>query len=140
MKSLFNAESTEDSVKILDDLKEVSEHADWMDVEIPVRSSDENHTTKLVQQEIDDSYLADYSDLFSKVALTTRRENIFAWWRRIKTYEDDDGTKSMEVDADSSLSMVQLKDTLYLWNDNFVWIIQNLNNILEINKWTILVW
>ncbi len=131
MKSLFNTEYTDNSTKIIDDLKEVSDHASWMDFEIPVRSSDENHTTKLVQQEIDDSYLADYSELFSKVALTTRRENIFAWWRRIKTYENDEWKKSMEVDADSSMSMVQLKDTLYLWNDNLVWVIQNLNNILE---------
>lgn len=131
MKSLFNTEYTDNSAKILDDLKEVSDHADWMDFEIPVHSSDESHTTKLVQQEIDDSYLADYSELFSKVALTTRRENIFAWWRWIKTYENEEWKKSMEVDADSSMSMVQLKDTLYLWNDNLVWVIQNLNNILE---------
>lgn len=132
MRSLFNTDSTDKWVEILDELKEVvDKDSDWIDVEIPVRSSDEIHTTKLVQQEIEDSYLADYWDLFSKVALTTRRENIFAWWRWIKTYKNEDWTKTMEVNADSSLWMVQLKDTLYLWDDNLVWVIQNVNNILE---------
>jgi hypothetical protein len=36
------------------------------------------HTTKMVQQEIKTSYLADYNELFSKSILSTIRENIFA--------------------------------------------------------------
>jgi hypothetical protein len=36
------------------------------------------HTTKLNQQEIETSYLADYNEIFSKNILSTIRENIFA--------------------------------------------------------------
>jgi hypothetical protein len=32
----------------------------------------------MIQQELKDSFLSDYNDLFSKVELTTKRENIFA--------------------------------------------------------------
>ena len=132
MKSMFNWESTNNWVDILNELYEASWlEPDRSDYEIPSQSSEEKHSTKMIQQEIKDSYLADYNDLFSKVELTTKRENIFAWWRWIKVYENQSWWKTMEVDADSSASMIQLKDTLYGWNDNLVWVIQNFNNVLE---------
>jgi hypothetical protein len=36
------------------------------------------HTTKMIQQEIQDSFLADYDELFSNTALSIMRENVLA--------------------------------------------------------------
>ncbi|MBR7037325.1 hypothetical protein IKI14_05810 [bacterium] len=57
-----------------------SNFADFDDEEVSqiVEDLGENHTTKMVQQEIDSSFVSDYNDLFSQVGLSTMRENIFA--------------------------------------------------------------
>jgi hypothetical protein len=36
------------------------------------------HSTQMVQQEIETSFISDYGDLFSKIDLSTMRENLFA--------------------------------------------------------------
>ena len=133
MKSLVAWESSNNWVDVLNELYSAAWNWEnvWDWYEIPSHAADAKHSTKMIQQELKDSFLSDYNDLFSKVELTTKRENIFAWWRWIKTYDLQSWWKTMEVDADSSASMIQLKDTLYGWNDNLVWIIQNFNNLLE---------
>jgi hypothetical protein len=57
-----------------------SSFADFDDEEISQIMEDlgDNHTTKVVQQEIDSSFISDYADLFSQVGSSTMRENIFA--------------------------------------------------------------
>ena len=138
MKSLVAWESSNNWVDVLNELYSAAWNWEnvWDWYEIPSHAADAKHSTKMVQQELKDSFLSDYNDLFSKVELTTKRENIFAWWRWIKTYDLQSWWKTMEVDADSSASMIQLRDTLYWWDDNLVWIIQNFNNLLErfVNK------
>jgi len=106
----------------------------WMDSETinSLKSQwDSVHTTKIVEQEVKDSYLADYNELFSKIWLSRMRENIFAWWRWIKNSTDSYWQKIQVANADNSASMIQLKDTLYLWTDNFQWLIENLNELME---------
>jgi hypothetical protein len=36
------------------------------------------HSTQMIQQEIQTSFISDYNDLFSKVDTSTMRENVFA--------------------------------------------------------------
>lgn len=88
-------------------------------------------STKITQQQIENSLLADYNDLFSQNYLSIMRENIFAWWRWIKESYDENGQKIQITDSDSSAEMIQLKDTLYLWNESVKWLIQNFNDLLE---------
>lgn len=135
MKKLFNEESTDNWSDILKDLWwEMWEKVSWMTDELFEQldsiESQDFHTTKINEQQIKDWYLADYNDLFSQLTLTTKRENVFAWWRWIKQY-DGDSNSSLEMDVDSSALMIQLKDSLYLWNDDLVWVIENLNDLLE---------
>ncbi len=137
MKKLFWWESSENSSEIISELgTEMWIDLMWMDwvEDVLAQYSDSSntmHTTKLNQQEIETSYLADYNEIFSKKILSTIRENIFAWWRRIKLYRDEKWKASQVVDVDNSASMIQLKDTMYLWNDDLQWIIENLNMLME---------
>ena len=136
MKNILWNESIENWTNIL---QELSEEA-WIEIEwlnddmiktIKWEWSQDMHTTKMVQQEIKDGYLADYNDLFSKNLLSIKRENVFAWWRWIKEYENSDWEKSLISNIDSSSSMIQIKDSLYRWNENLEWVIQNLNDLME---------
>ena len=137
MKKLFWWESSENSSEIISQLStDMWIDLMWMDwvEEVLAQYSDSSntmHTTKLNQQEIETSYLADYNEIFSKNILSIIRENIFAWWRWIKLYRDAKWKASNVVDVDSSTSMIQLKDTMYLWNDDLQWIIENLNMLME---------
>jgi len=134
MKKLFWGESANNSADIVSELSDVMENNfEWYDsVEsIISQTSEAMHTTKMVQQEIKTSYLADYNELFSKSILSTIRENIFAWWRWIKLFYDEKWQANKVVDADNSASMIQLKDTMYLWNENLQWLIENLNMLME---------
>ena len=135
MKKIFASWSTSNGLDLLMDLKNSWAEITWMTDDaienLKNLSSQTASSTKMLQQEIKDGYLADYNKLFSNSSLSTKRDNIFAWWRWIKTYENSSGEKNQIIDADSSSSMIQLKDTLYLWNDNLEWVIQNLNGLME---------
>ncbi len=127
MKKLFEWEQVNNALDV------ASSFADFDDEEISQIMEDlgDNHTTKVVQQEIDSSFISDYADLFSQVGSSTMRENIFAWSRWIKEHTDDSWKKSLIVDSDSSISKLQLKDDLLLWNENLQWLIENLNDLME---------
>lgn len=127
MKKLFEWEQLESALDIASDLGDLDESL----VSGVKESLGENHTTKMVQQEIDTSFVSDYNDLFSQLAFSTMRENIFAWSRRIKEHTNDKGEKSLIVDSDGSISKLQLKDDLLLWNENIQWLIENLNDLME---------
>ena len=143
MKKMFFSESTDNSVDIISNLWSVVDSIWWDSKDIfdsidseTIESlknqwSDGMHTAKLVQQEIQDSYLADYDDLFSSTALSTMRENVLAGWRWLRTYENASGQTTLLANVDSSSSMIQLKDTMYLWNDNLQWLLENLNELME---------
>lgn len=135
MKNLFSEEQTSNWIDILEWLQEA-----WVKIsELEGISMDEAkesasawwYTTKAVEQEIKDALIADYTNLFSYNSLTTMRENLFAWGRWIEEYTDASWQQQQRVNADTSSSKIQLKDTLYLWNDSLVWLIQNRNNIFE---------
>ena len=134
MRSLFWWESANNSAEIISDLGDNMNIDLWWleDVQDMLSQwSDGLHTTKMVQQEIETSYLADYNEIFSKNISSTIRENIFAGWRWIKLYNWDDGKTRQIVDADSSAEKIQIKDTMYLWNDNLQWLLENLNSLME---------
>ena len=134
MKQMFWNESVGNSVEIVSELEDVMwETLGWIDDinDKLSQSSSSMHTTKMLQQEIETSYLADYNELFSKTILSIIRENIFAWGRWIKLYRDSNQQASQIADVDNSSSMIQLKDTMYLWNENLQWIIENLNFLME---------
>ena len=143
MKKMFFGESADNSVDIVSGLWEAIISA-WGKADKILESIDEKvigelkdqwgegmHTTKMVQQEIETSFLADYDDLFSKTALSTMRENVLAWWRWLKTIQDASGQAALLADVNSSSSMIQLKDTMYLWNQNLQWLLENLNELME---------
>ena len=143
MKKLFFGESTDNSVDIVSGLWEAVESA-WGNAEQIKASIDEElieelkdlwgeglHTTKMIQQEIENSFLADYDDLFSNTALSIMRENVLAWWRWLKVNQDSSGQANLLADVNSSSSMIQLKDTMYLWNQNLQWLLENLNELME---------
>ena len=143
MKKMFYVESTDNSVDIVEDLWNAVESVWWDSSEIfesidgeiiqklKEQWSEGMHTTKMIQQEIEDSLLADYDDLFSKTALSIMRENVLAWWRWLRTYEDADGQTTLLANVDNSSSLIQLKDTMYLWNENLQWLLENLNELME---------
>ena len=143
MKKLFFWESTDNWVDIIEDLWWAVDSIGWksedifgsVDEELIQQLKDQwsegMHTTKMIQQEIQDSFLADYDDLFSKTALSIMRENVLAWWRWLRTYENASGQATLLANVDSSSSMIQLKDTMYLWNDNLQWLLENLNELME---------
>ena len=129
MKKMFWWESSDNVVDIL----EKAWWLLWLDVpkELNEKWEDTMHTTKMNQQEIETSYLADYNELFSKSILSIMRENILAWWRWKKIGKNPDWKPTEIADSDSSASKIQLKDTLYLWNDNLQWLIENFNSLME---------
>ena len=143
MKRMFYGESTDNAVEVVEDLWWAIESAWWKADEIfssvdsetietlKTQSSEGMHTTKMIQQEIQDSFLADYDDLFSSTALSTMRENVLAGWRWSKTYENASGQTTLLANVDNSSAMIQLKDTMYLWNDNLQWLLENLNELME---------
>ena len=143
MKDLFSDESSTSAVDIVQELWSAMKELDWniedvfWDVDMGEAMAalegwwGEIPSTKMIQQEIETSLLADYNELFAKTNLSTMRENVFAWWRWTKIYEDENWQKSQIVDSDSSASMIQLKDTMYLWNQNLQWLIENLNELME---------
>ena len=131
MKKLFNDELSKNAVDIVSDLGEALwTEFSWWDSLSGLWWSEWMHSTKLVQQEIETSFLADYNDLFSYASLSTMRENVFAGWRWIKTY-DWSGWKSQIANSDSSAAKIQMKDTLYLWNESMEWLLQSWNDALE---------
>ena len=143
MKRMFFGESTDNAVDVVWDLWWAIESAGWdgesiissVDPEIigqlKSQSSEGMHTTKMIQQEIQDSFLADYDDLFSSTSLSVMRENVLAGWRWLKTIEDASWQTTLLANVDSSSAMIQLKDTMYLWNDNLQWLLENLNELME---------
>lgn len=134
MKKLFSEESQNNSLDILSELSDAMEVPfSWLDTvaDSLLSDSSENHTTKMIQQEIETSMLADYNELFWKSILSTIRENIFAGWRWVKTGHDSNWKTTRVVDADNSASKIQLKDTMYLWNENLQWLLENLNLMME---------
>lgn len=135
MKKIFFTDSTENAVDIISDLQDtIWTTFEWFNDE-NISSLDKAnewmHSTKIIQQEIQDSYLADYNDLFSYASETTMRENVFAWWRWIETYENSGWQKTLVSDSDTSSSFIQMKDTLDLGSDTLVWLLQNRNELLE---------
>ena len=143
MKKMFFGESTDNWVDIVEDLSDAvnkiwgdgSQFLDSIDEDLIGQLKDQwsegMHTTKMIQQEIEDSFLADYDDLFSSTALSTMRENVLAWWRWLRTYENASGQMTLLANADNSSAMIQLKDTMYLWNQNLQWLLENLNELME---------
>ena len=143
MKKMFYWESTDTSVDLVEEFWWAIESAWWdassitssIDPEmietLKNQSSEGMHTTKMIQQEIQDSFLADYDDLFSKTSLSTMRENVLAGWRWLKTHENASGQATLLANVDSSSAMIQLKDTMYLWNDGLQWLLENLNELME---------
>ena len=134
MKRMFRWEKSEDGMDIIADLQEAANVTfDWKELAEEVVGDwvSDMHTTKMVQQEIETSFVSDYHDLFSENSESIMRENVFAWWRRIKVFEDKNWEKSLMVNADGSSEKMQLKDDLLLWNDNLQWLIENLNDLME---------
>ena len=134
MKKIFRWEQAENALDIVSELEEASGLGfSWKDVLLEMSNQwiSDMHSTKMVQQEIDDSFVSDYNDLFSNLSMSTMRENVFAWWRWIKEYENSDGEKSLIADSDGSTSKIQLKDDVLLWNENLQWLIENLNDLME---------
>ncbi len=143
MKKMFYWESTDTSVDLVAEFWWAVESAWWdassivssidpdMIETLKNQSSEGMHTTKMIQQEIQDSFLADYDDLFSKTSLSTMRENVLAGWRWLKTYENASGQNTLLANVDNSSAMIQLKDTMYLWNDGLQWLLENLNELME---------
>ena len=134
MQKMFRWEQADNAINIISDLENVTNlDFSWKDLleEMNSQNSDNSHTTKMIQQEIQTSFSSDYSNLFSQVNSSIMRENIFAWWRWIKEYVDDNGEKKLIANSDTSMSKMQLKDEILLGNDNIVWLIENLNNLME---------
>ena len=143
MKKMFYWESTDNSVEVIDDLWWVVEDLWWdaseifwsIDADLIQQLKDQwtdgMHTTKMIQQEIEDSFLADYDDLFSNTSLSTMRENVLAGWRWQRVHENADEQATLLANVDNSASMIQLKDTMYLWNQNLQWLLENLNELME---------
>ena len=143
MKKMFFGESTDNAVDIVEGFwwavesiwwnsEEIFDSIDSQTIEtLKNQSSEGMHTTKMIQQEIKDSFLADYDDLFSNASLSTMRENVLAWWRWLRTYKNASGQETLLANVDSSSSMIQLKDTMYLWNENLQWLLENLNELME---------
>ncbi len=134
MKKMFRGEQTENALDIVSDLEDATDlDFSWKDVLLEMNAQWlwDMHSTQMVQQEIQTSFISDYNDLFSKINTSTMRENVFAWWRWIKEYQNSDWEKSMVVDSDSSAAKLQLKDDILLWNENLQWLIENLNDLME---------
>ena len=134
MRNIFRWEQSENAINIVTELEKATnlnfsgkellkEMSDW--------SAGEAHTTKVIQQEIQTSFVSDYNELFWSINMSTMRENIFAWWRWIKEAKDADGKKTLIADMDNSISKLQVKDDVLLWNENFQWLIENLNDLIE---------
>mgnify|MGYP002853791363 CR=1 FL=1 len=128
MKKLVNDESNNDALSLVGELSSALDTDLWWGA---LDGWDTIHTTKLIQQEMETNFLADYNELFSKVGLSTMRENVFAWWRWIKNYTGTDWKQVQIADSDSSAAMIQLKDTMYLWTEKLQWLIENVNMLME---------
>lgn len=140
MKKLFRWEQSENAADLLSGLKTTAATWLWEDLEFTwFDKLDEINnqwmwdlrSAQMTQQEIQTSFISDYSDLFSKITSSTMRENVFAWGRWIKEYDDSEWNKSLISNADSSAEKLQLKDDILLWNENLQWLIENLNELME---------
>ena len=131
MKKMFRWEENDNAMDIIWELEEAAWiEFEWRELAEEI-AANWMHSTKMVQQEIWTSFRSDYSDLFSKMSSSTMRENVFAWWRWIKEYDDEVWEKSMMVDSDGSIAKMQLKDDMLLWNNSLQWLIENLNDLME---------
>ena len=128
MSEIFKWDSSEWVNDTVDEINEFAKEAYGGDV---YDWSDTLHNTKMVKQRIETSLTSDYSDLFSSEDMTTMRENVFVWWRWIREYTDASWEKLMMSDSDGSISKLQMKDDLLLWNDDVKWLIENLNELME---------
>ena len=134
MKKMFRWEKADNSLDIVSELSESTNMVfDWKDLaqEISTQGVADMHTTKMIQQEIETSFLSDYNDLFSESSESIMRENVFAWWRWIKVFDEPTGEKSLIVDSDGSAAKMQLKDDLLLWNNDIQGLLENLNDLME---------
>ena len=133
MKKMFEWEKVDDAIEIISELEDaVDTSFTWKDVLLQINDWwSDVHSTKVIQQEIDTSFVSDYNNLFSQVSSSTMRENVFAWWRWIKEYTDKNWEKKMISNSDSTASKIQLKDEILLWNKEFQWLIENLNDLME---------
>ena len=134
MRNIFRWDQTENAIDIVTELESAANlNFSWKELlsEMSDQWLSESHTTKMVQQEIQTSFLSDYNELFWSTNMSTMRENVFAWWRWIKEYKDGDGKKSLIGDVDSNASKLQIKDDVLLWNENFKWLIESMNDLME---------
>ena len=134
MKKMFRVEWTANANDMVAELESaVNMDFDWKELadEISSQWVDGMHTTKMVQQEIETSFISDYNDLFSNISSSTMRENIFSAWRWIKEYKNSDGEKSMIMNADNSSAKIQMKDDITLGNNSMQWLLENLNDLME---------
>ena len=135
MKNLIASWASDEWIDSLLEINDIVWGITWINEETlqSVRESWSQNfpSTKMVQQEIKDGYLADYNNLFSQISMTTQRDNVFAGSRWLKTYTNASWEKAQITDVDSTPSLIKLKDDLYLWNDDLEWVIQNLNDMME---------
>lgn len=133
MKKIFSEESNDRSEELLEWLWDTW----WLEVLKELDNREETgQSSKSLEQQIKDSFLADYNKLFSFSVMSKMRENIFAWSRWIKDYFDKSFRNwqwrmTTIVDADSSTALMQLRDTLYLWDESLVGLLMNWNDLLE---------
>ena len=128
MSDIFKWNNTDWVDEMVDEINEMAKEAYDADV---YDWNEGLHNTKMVKQRIETSLTSDYSDLFSSEDMTTMRENVFVWWRWIREYTDASWEKLMMVDSDGSISKLQMKDDLLLWNDDVKWLLENLNELME---------
>ena len=134
MKKMFRWEQGDNALDVVSELEDATDlNFSWKDLVLEMSNQwmSDMHSTQMIQQEIQSSFISDYNDLFSKIDLSTMRENVFAWWRWIKEYQNENWEKSLVADSDSSAAKLQLKDDVLLWNDNLQWLIENLNELME---------
>jgi len=138
MRKIYRWEENESAIDIVSNLEELGGVTfEWRELaeKIVWDSVNKLRSTKMVQQEIETSFISDYNELFSKESVSTMRENVFAWWRWIKKYEmndkiyeynwlkdyDREMEKRLMADVDGSASKLQLKDDILLWNEDLEW-------------------
>jgi hypothetical protein len=98
--------------------------------DIPI--DQEGVSTQITERSTQEGFLIQYPELFSAQNGVSRRDNVLAGGRWIKTYtEKDTGQANLEAKADSSIDRIHLKDTLNLGNEDINGLLVNFNTLLE---------
>lgn len=135
MLKIFQASQNEKIVGMMEDLATSVKDLWWGDIPTDTswvtQSLEWTLQTKSVEQMTKKSFLVDFPSLFNQMIWVVRRDNTMAGGRRVKTTTGTDWNAITVARADTSSTMINMKDVINGWSVNIQGVLTNFNSLLE---------